>query len=157
LTGRYPEPSLEELYENLPPLPEKTMDELRALFARQFEDLPEGEELFGQMADWLARFISFVQVALRLSLEVQDRINTLLGREKPKETFYGRDLATYVGLDKSVDSKDERIEVPFLIDDIAKFLGVTIDVTVDSVTITEGVRNIALAPREMALDEPAAQ
>jgi hypothetical protein len=156
LTGRYPEPSLEELYENLPPLPEDTMDELRALFARQFEDLPEGEELFAEMADWLGRFISFVQVALRLSLDVQDRINNLLGREKPKETFYGRDLATYVGLDKSVDSKDERIEVPFLIDDIAKFLGVTIDVTVDSVTITEGVRNIALAPREIKLDEPAA-
>jgi hypothetical protein len=155
LTGRYPEPSLEELYENVPPLPEKTMDELRALFARQFEDLPEGEELFAQMADWLGRFISFVQVALRLSLDVQDRINTLLGRQKPKETFYGRDLATYVGLDKSVDSKDERIEVPFLIDDIAKFLGVTIDVTVDSVVISEGVRNIASAPREMALDEPA--
>ncbi|HEX8309191.1 MAG TPA: hypothetical protein VF645_12320 [Allosphingosinicella sp.] len=157
LTGRYPEPSLEELYENLPPLPEKTMEALRGLFARQFHDLPDGDELFAQMADWLGRFISFVQVALRLSLDVQDRINNLLGREKPKETFYGRDLATYVGLDKSVDSKDERIEVPFLIDDIAKFLGVTIDVTVDSVTITEGVRNIALAPREIKLDEPAAQ
>jgi hypothetical protein len=156
LTGRYPEPSLEEQYENLPRLPEKTMEELRALFARQFEDLPDGEELFAQMADWLGRFISFVQVALRLSLDVQDRINALLGREKPKETFYGRDLATYVGLDKSVDSKDERIEVPFLIDDIAKFLGVTIDVTVDDVVITEGVRNIALAPREVKLDEPAA-
>jgi hypothetical protein len=156
LTGSFPEPTLEDQYENPPPLPEKTMEELRALFARQFHDLPEGDEFFAKLADWLGRFISFVQVSLRVSLDVQDRINSLLGRERPKETFFGRDLATYVGLDKSVDSKDERIEVPFLIDDIAKFLGVTIDVTVDSVTISEGVRNIALAPREIPLDEPAA-
>jgi hypothetical protein len=157
LTGSWPSPSLEEQYENVPPLSEKTMEELRAVFARHFHDLPEGEELFAELAEWLGRFISFVQVALKVSLEVQDRINNLLGREKPKRTFMGRDLATYVGLDKSVDSKDERREVPFLIDDIAKVLKVTIDVTVDEVTITDGVRVTALAPREIPLDEMAAE
>jgi hypothetical protein len=156
LTGSFPEPSLEEQYDNPPPLPEKTMEELRAVFARHFHDLPEGDELFSRLADWLGRFVSFVQVALRVSLDVQDRINTLLGREKPKQTFMGRDLAKYVGLDKSVDSKNERKEVPFLIDDIARVLGVTIDVTADEVAITDGVRNIAAAPREVPLDVPSA-
>jgi hypothetical protein len=132
------------------------MAELKAVFARHFSDLDEGDELFTRLADWLGRFISFVQVSLRVSLDVQDRINALLGREKPKQTFMGRDLAKYIGLDKSVDSKTERKEVPFLIDDIAKVLGVTIDVTADDVTITQGVRNMAAAPREIPLDDPSA-
>jgi hypothetical protein len=157
LTGSFPVPSLEEQYENPPPLPEKTMEELRAVFARHFHDLPEGDELFARLADWLGRFISFVQVACRVSLDVQDRINTLLGREKPKQTFTGRDLGKYQGLDKSVDSKNERKEVPFLIDDIARVLGVTIEVTVDEVAITDGVRNVAAAPREIPLDVPSAE
>ena len=154
--GRFPEPSLEEQYENPPPLPEETIAQLRAVFARHFSDLPDGDALFDELAAWLGRFISFVQVSLRVSLATQDRINELLGREKPRKTFMGRDLAKYIGLDKSVDSKNERKEVPFLIDDIAKFLGVTIDVTADDVTITDGVRNIAAAPREIPLDEPSA-
>jgi hypothetical protein len=156
LTGSFPEPSLEDRYENVPRLPEKTMEELKAIFARHFHDLPDGDELFTELADWLGRFISFVQVALEVSLDVQDRINDLLGREKPRQTFMGRDLARYVGLDKSPDSKNERKEVPFLIDDIAKVLGVTIDVTIDEVVITDGVREIATAPNEIPLDIPSA-
>lgn len=156
LTGQFPEPSLKEQYENLPPLPEETMAQLRSVFARYLQDLPDGDEMYDRLTQWLGRFISFVQVALKVSLDVQDRINTLLGREKPKETFYGRDLSTYVGLDKTVDSKAEKREVPFLIDDIAKVLGVTIDVTVDGVSITEGVRAIAAAPREVPLEVPVA-
>ncbi len=152
LTGTWPEPSLEDRYENLPRLPDETMAQLKALFARQLHDVPDGDELFEELAEWIGRFISFVQVASRTSLEVQGRINDLLGREKPKQTFMGRDLSKYIGLDKTVDSKHEMQEVPFLIDDIARFLGVTIDVTVDEVTITEGVRNIAAAPREIPLD-----
>lgn len=157
LTGEFPEPSLEEMYENLPPLPEETMAQLKALFARHFSDLPDGDELFTRLAAWLGRFISFVQVATRVSLEVQGRINNLLGREKPKKTFLGRDLGKYIGLDKTVDSKNEKKEVPFLIDDIARVLGVTIDITVDDVTITEGVRKIAAAPREIPLEQEAAE
>jgi hypothetical protein len=157
LTGRFPEPSLEEMYENLPPLPAEKHAQLKEIFARHFHDLEDGDELFEKFAQWLGRFISFVQVALRVSLNVQDRINAHLGREKPKKPFMGRDLATYIGLDKTVDSKSERLEVPFLIDDIARFLGVTIDVTADEVTITDGVRNIAAAPREIPLDEPSAE
>jgi hypothetical protein len=156
LTGTWPEPSLEDQYENLPPLPEETKAQLKALFARQIHDLPDGDELFERLAEWLSRYISFVQVASRLALEVQDRINTLLGREKPKQKFMGRDLSKYLGLEKSVDSKFEKQEVPFLVDDIARFLGVTIDVTVDEIIITEGVRNIARGPNEMAVDVPAA-
>jgi hypothetical protein len=132
------------------------MAELKAVFARHFHDLPDGDELFGQLAAWLGKFISFVQVALGVSLEVQSRINALLGRTPPKKTFMGRDLAKYVGLDKSVDSKNEGVEVPFLIDDTARLLGVTIDVTIDKVTITEGVRNIAMGPRVVKVElEPA--
>jgi len=155
LTGSFPEPSLEERYENPPPLPAKTMAELKAVFARHFHDLPDGDELFDQLTEWLGKFISFVQVALDVSLEVQSRINALLGRDPPKKAFIGRDLAKYIGLDKTVDSKNERIEVPFLIDDIARVLGVTIDVTIDEVTITEGVRNIAAGPRVNVVLEAA--
>lgn len=154
--GRYPDPSLEEQYENVPPLSDETMAQLKAVFARHFSDLEDGDELFERLAGWLGRFISFVQVALRVSLATQDRINDLLGRDKPRTTFMGRDLAKYIGLDKSPDSKNERKEVPFLIDDIARVLGVTIDVTADEVTITEGVRNAAAAPNEIPLDVPAA-
>jgi hypothetical protein len=156
LDGRFPEPSLEEQYENPPALSDETMAELKAVFARHFSDLPDGDALFERLAQWLGRFISFVQVSLRVSLATQDRINALLGRDKPKQTFMGRDLAKYIGLDKSVDSKNERKEVPFLIDDIARVLGVTIDVTVDDVRITDGVRNMATAPREIPLDAPSA-
>lgn len=156
LTGEFPHPSLEDQYENVPPLPEELQAQLKDAFARHFHDLEDGDELFTRLADWLGRFISFVQVATRVSLDVQNRINALLGREQPRKTFMGRDLGKYIGLDKSVDSKNERREVPFLIDDIAKVLKITIDVTVDGVTITEGVRNIAAAPREIPLDEPAA-
>jgi hypothetical protein len=157
LTGSWPEPSLEERYENLPPLPEKTMAELKALFARKLHDLPDGDELFDQLAGWLGRFISFVQTASRLALEVQGNINNLLGREAPKRAFMGRDLAKYVGLDKTVDSKMERREVPFLADDIGRFLGVTIDITVDEVIITEGVRDIGRAPNEIMIEDLPAQ
>jgi hypothetical protein len=157
LTGRYPEPSLEERYENPPPLPAETTAELKAAFARYFNDLPEADELFDTLALWLGKFISFVQVALDVSLEVQGRINGLLGRTPPVRTFMGRDLATYVGLDKSVDSKDERVEVPFLVDDIARVLGVTIDITVDEVKITDGVREFVAAPREAVVDVPSPQ
>ncbi|HEX8512066.1 MAG TPA: hypothetical protein VF688_03065 [Allosphingosinicella sp.] len=157
LTGEFPDPSLEEQYENLPPLPEETMAQLKAIFARHFHDLPDGDELFTRLAAWLGRFISFVQVATRVALDVQDRINTLLGREKPRETFQGRDLGKYIGLDKTVDSKHEKREVPFLIDDIARVLGVTIDVTVDDVTITEGVRKIAQPPRVVPLEQASVE
>jgi hypothetical protein len=156
LTGSFPSPTLEEKYENLPRLPEETMERLRAAFARMFHDLPDGEELFVELAGWLGRFISFVQVALQVTLETQGRINAHLGREKPKKTLMGRDLARYVGLDKTVDSKNERQEVPFLIDDIARVMGLTIDVTADEVIITEGVREMATAPREIPLDVPSA-
>ena len=157
LTGRYPEPPLYERYTNLPALPEETMERLKGLFARHFSDLPEGDELFTTLSEWLAKHISFVQVALRTSLEVQGRINALLGRTPPTRTFVGRDLATYIGLDKSVDLKNERVEVPFLIDDIARVLKVTIEITSDEVTITEGVRNAVTAPREISLDPVPAE
>lgn len=157
LTGEFPEPSLEYKYENLPRLPEESMEQLRAAFARYFHDLPDADELFVRMAEWLGRFMSFVQVATQVSLEVQGRINTLLGREQPKKTFMGRDLGKYIGLDKSVDSKNERKEVPFLIDDIARVLGITIDITVDAITITDGVRARAAAPREIPLDIPSGE
>jgi hypothetical protein len=157
LTGRHPEPSLMHRYENLPPLPAETMDRLKGLFARYLADLPEGDELFDNLTNWLARHISFVQMALRTSLEVQSNINALLGRAAPKRTFMGRDLATYIGLDKTVDSANERQEVPFLIDDIARVLKVTIDVTTDEVTITDGVRNAPAPPREISLDTVPAE
>lgn len=157
LTGTWPEPSLEYMYENLPPLAPEKLEQLRAAFARFFHDLPDGDALFVEMAEWIGRFISFVQVATRVSLEVQGRINNLLGREAPKHIFQGRDLAKYIGLDKSVDSKDERKEVPFLIDDIARVIGLTIDVTADEITITEGVRKMAAAPREIPLDDPSGE
>lgn len=157
LTGKWAEPTLEEQYENLPRLPEETMERLRSLFARMFHDLPDADDLFVELAEWLGRFISFIQVATRITLETQGRINAHLGREKPKKTFMGRDLSKYIGLDKTVDSKNERQEVPFLIDDIAKVMGVTIDVTADEVIITEGVREMVAAPREIPLDVPSAE
>jgi len=155
LTGRFPEPSLWDRYEQLPPLPAEIVAQLRTVFDRRFEDLPDRDELVDQFTAWLGRFISFVQVALRTSLEVQGRINALLGREPPTETFTGRDLATYVGLDKSVDSKSERIEVPFLIDEIAKFLGITIEVNADEIKILEGVRGRADIDEYLAVIAPA--
>jgi hypothetical protein len=156
LTGSFPSPTLEEKYENLPRLPEETMERLKSGFARLFHDLADGEELFVELAEWLGRFISFVQVAIGITLETQGRINAHLGREKPKKTFMGRDLAKYVGLDKTVDSKHEKQQVPFLVDDIARVMGLTIDVTADEVIITEGVREMAAAPREIPLDVSSA-
>jgi hypothetical protein len=156
LTGSFPSPTLEEKYENLPRLPEEKMEQLRSAFARMFHDLPEGEALFAELAEWLGRFISFVQVATRTTLETQFRINAHLGREQPRKVFMGRDLAKYSGLDKTVDSKNERQEAPFLADDIARAMGVTIDIMVDEVLITEGVREIPAAPREIPLDVPFA-
>jgi len=156
LTGQYPSPTLEEKYENLPRLPEETMEKLRFYFGRMFHDLPDGEELFAELAEWLGRFISFVQVNIRTTLETQTQINDLLGREQPKKAFEGRDLARYQRLDKTVDSKHEVREAPFLVDDIARVMGITIDVTMDEVIITEGVRQLPPAPKEVSLDvEPA--
>jgi hypothetical protein len=157
LTGAYPEPSLEERYENLPPLPAHVTADIRAAFARYLADLPDGDELFDRLAAWLGRFVSFIQVALRTSLEVQGRINALLGRPEPTREFTGRDLTTYIGLDKSVDSKDERKEVPFLVDDIGRVLGLTIEITVDDITVTEGVKVMPTAPREVSVDAIAAE
>jgi hypothetical protein len=156
LTGQYPSPTLEEKYENLPRLPEETMEKLRSSFARMFHDLPDGEELFAELAEWLGRFISFIQVNIRTTLETQAKINDLLGREQPKKAFEGRDLARYQGLDKTVDSKHERREAPFLVDDIARAMGVTIDVTMDEVIITEGVREMPAAPKEIPSDVTSA-
>src|SRR4051812_5317473 len=142
LTGRYPEPSLYERYENPPPVTAEIMDALKAAWARHLHDLKDGEELIAQLAATFGRFISFVQVALRVALEVQGRINALLGREPPTRTFTGRDLARYSGLEKNVDSRNEMREVPFLIDDLGRLLDVTITVTTDDVTITDGARNL---------------
>lgn len=157
LTGEYPSPTLEDMYENLPRLPEETMERLKAGFARMFHDLPDAEELLDELTEWFGRFISFIQVAVRVTLKTQSEINALLGREPPKKVFEGRDLAKYVGLDKTVDSKHEQQEVPFLIDDIARVMGLTIDVTADEVIFTEGVRQMAAAPREIPLDVPSAE
>ncbi|MBV8686623.1 MAG: hypothetical protein JOZ90_12010 [Alphaproteobacteria bacterium] len=148
LTGQYPEPSLYERYENPPPLPPATLAELERAFARHLHDLEGGEALFGQLAAWLGRYIAFVQEALRVSLDVQANINALLGRQPPSRPFQGRDLARYINMDKSVDSKNERREVPFLIDDIARYIGLTIDVTVDGVAIFEGARKAAPAQQQ---------
>jgi hypothetical protein len=46
--------------------------------------------------------------------------------------------------------------VPFLIDDVGRLLGITIDVTVDEVTITDGVRKIKAAPTERLAEEASA-
>lgn len=148
LTGRFPEPSLWERYENLPAQSEQTMADLRAAFDRRFEDLPDRDELIDQMTAWLGRFLSFVQVALRTALEVQGRINAHLGRKPPTKPFTGRDLATYIGLDKTVDSANERTEAPFLADEIGKFLGITIEIGEEEVQIRDGVRGRAVVDDE---------
>jgi hypothetical protein len=156
VTGRYPEPSLYERYENAPPLPAKTMEELKAAFRRHLHDLEEGEELIAQLAGTFGRFISFVQVALEVSLGTQRRINDLLGRKQPTGVFTGRDLARYVGLDKNVDSRNEMNEVPFLIDDMARLLDVTINVTVDDVTIGERPRKLASTDKQRLAEKASA-
>jgi len=143
LTGAYPVPSLHDRYENLPPLPPEILGQLKAAWARHLDDLEDGDALLQQLAECLGGFVSFVQVAVRTSLEVQSRINTLLGRDTPTKPFRGRDLAKYIGLDKTPDSRNERQEVPFLLDDLGRLLDITIDVTADSIKISEGARGVA--------------
>jgi hypothetical protein len=150
LTGSYPRPTLYERYETPPPLPAETMDKLKAAWARHLHDLEDGDELIAALAGAFGKFISFVQVALAVALEVQGRVNALLGREAPKRPFTGRDLARYLGLEKSVDGKDETNHVPFLIDDLGRLLGITIEVSVDEVTIADGVKNIAIGKAALA-------
>jgi hypothetical protein len=156
LTGSYPEPSLYDRYESPPPLPAKTLDELKAIFRRHLHDLENGEELIAQLAGAFGKFISFIQVALGVSLETQGRINALLGRSAPTQPFTGRDLARYAGLEKSVDSRNESRSVPFLIDDLAKLLDVSIAVTVDEVTITDVARKPAAAGNENLAERASA-
>ena len=156
ITGRYPEPSLEERYSNLPPLPAEVDDAVRAAFVSYLSDLENGDQLVDRMTACLARFLAFVQVALRTSLETQGRINALLGRTPPTQPFTGRDLATYLGLDKTVDSKFERKALHFLGDFMGQMLGVTIAVTTDEILITEGVDDsVVTVARDSVGMEPA--
>jgi len=157
LTGREPEPSLEERYSNPPPLSAENMAKLKAAWARHLHDVEDGDALWTSLAECLAGFVSFVQVAVQTSIEVQGRINALLGREIPTRPFRGRDLAKYIGLDKTPDSRNERKEVPFLIDDIAKLLGITIEVDADDITISEGARDVRADDSKDSAEKIAAE
>jgi hypothetical protein len=150
LTGSYPEPTLYERYEAPPRLPAEIEDQLKAAWRRLLHDLEDGEELIAQLAAAFGKFISFVQVALEVSQEVQGRINVLLKREPAKRPYTGRDLARYAALEKNVDGRNESRDVPFLIDDVGRLLGVTIGVTVDEITITEGVRKSTMGKAALA-------
>ena len=140
LTGRFPEPSLLERYEAPKPLPAETQAGLQAAFARHLAELRDGDALAAGLAAWLGRFIAFVQAALARSLEVQGRINALLGRDPPVEPFAGRDLVRYAVLNKNAGAWGRSSERRFLVDDVANLLEVTIDVAADGVRIAPGAR-----------------
>lgn len=140
LSGRAPDPSLQQRSERQPPLPAETMAALRAAFERHLSDLAGSKALAADLAACLGRFIGHVQAALDAALEAQGRINALLGREAPTRPFTGRDLATgpFVGRDLAQyrPGEDARPQVaPFLVDDIAWVLGVAIEIGAEKVTI----------------------
>jgi hypothetical protein len=135
LTGRPAEPSLVDRYANPAPLPADIAGALESAFARYLDDLDEGGALIAGLAACLGRAIATVQAALRTALEVQGRINALLGRTSPLRTFQGRDLVRYAALNKSVPPGRERKPVPFLIDDLARILGIAIEIDAEKVTI----------------------
>jgi hypothetical protein len=141
LTGRPPEPSLRERLEAPPPPSPETIAALEAAFAHFLRDLSDGDALCTGLADCLGRFISLVQVTLAAALEAQGRINALLGRQAPRRRFTGRDLATgpFIGRDltryRRRDEAAAPTSAPFLVDDIARLLGVTIDIDAETVTI----------------------
>jgi hypothetical protein len=135
LTGLHPDAPLIGRLGSPPPLPAETMLKLEAAFARHLGDLADGGALCAGLAECLGRFIAFVQAALAAALEAQGRINALLGRPAPAGPFLGRDLVRYVALGKRVDWAQESRKVPFLVDEVADLLGVTIDIGTDAVTI----------------------
>lgn len=139
LTGRFPEPSLLERFESLEPLRAETQAALQAAFARLLAGLRGGGSLAADLAAWLGRFIAFVQAAIAASLEVQGRINALLGRDPPVRPFMGRDLVLY-GVLNYAGVRGRSSERRFLVDDVATLLGVTIDVAADGVKISPGAR-----------------
>ncbi|MEA3065979.1 MAG: hypothetical protein QOJ27_2436 [Sphingomonadales bacterium] len=136
LTGREPDRSLLSLYEKPPPLPAETLAALASAFAHRLDGLPDGEALAAGLAARLGRFAGFVQAMLDAALEAQGRINALLGRPAPAQPFMGRDLARYMAMRRG-PGQDVKAP-PFLIDEVARHLGVTIEIGRDGVTIAAG-------------------
>jgi hypothetical protein len=135
LTGRCPEPSLQARYEQPPPPPAKTLAALETAFARRLGDVAGHDALSADLAACLGRFIAFVQAALRTSLEVQGRINALLGRSAAGESIAGRDLARYTIFRGGARPPGASEAAPFLVDEIADLLGVTVGIDAGAVTV----------------------
>ena len=136
-TGRAPDPPLRARLERPEPLPAEAMAALEAAFARRLDDPAGGAAL----AAGLGRFVGRVQTTLNTALEAQQRINALLGRDPPRRPFTGRDLATgpFIGRDlaqyRSPGDGSAPPAPPFLVDDVARLLGVTIEIGAGEVRI----------------------
>jgi hypothetical protein len=141
LAGRGRGGSLRQRREAQPPLPAETMAALRAAFQRRLADLPDSAAPAASLAQCLGRFVGLVQATLDAALEAQGRINALLGREPPKRPFTGRDLATgpFIGRNLAQyrlgDEATGPKTAPFLVDDIARLLGVAIEIGADRVDV----------------------
>jgi hypothetical protein len=138
LTGREPDRSLLALYDAPPPLAAGALAALESAFAARLGDVPDGERRAAGLAARLARFAGFVQAMLDSALDAQGRINALLGRSASKQPFMGRDLARYMAMRRGPGQ--EAKEPPFLIDEVARILGLTIEIGRDRVTVAPGTR-----------------
>jgi hypothetical protein len=77
-------------------------------------------------------FLLRLQAALRAATAVQDYINRLLGRESPKRPISGADVDVY-----NLLQGDDPDRMPFLIDELERLLGITIELDAGSLSISE--------------------
>jgi hypothetical protein len=132
-TGAYPERTLDEHRHALDTdVPDNVNTQLSSAFERFFA-LPSMAPLAADLANKIASYIRRIQALLILSEDIQDQINTLLGRKPATKRFTGHNLDLY---NQMLEMGDRGIA--FILQEFGDLLDITISVTAESITINDG-------------------
>jgi hypothetical protein len=85
-----------------------------------------------RIVECLTGYFLQAKAILGLACEIQGRINTLVGRAAPSRPFNAKDIDIHVLL-----QADEARRLPYLINELEPLLGLRVEITKDSIDITE--------------------
>lgn len=133
LTGQYPERTLRErIAEDDDKISDEARAMLQAIFARNLDDMENPAELAARMASSIINYLRRAQNRLKMAEEVQEQINTLLGRPKPKRRFTIYDIDIYNRL-----LEMEGVVMPFFAVELNNIFGIKVHLDASEISITD--------------------
>jgi len=133
LTGLADAPGLEVLLAPVwTDVHRQTEAKLQNILRSRFETAGETcNALISDLSSCIMDFLLREQAVLRTAVAVQNDINRLLGRERPKRAISAADMKVYSAL-----LGPDLNHLPHLIDELERLLGVHIDLDMDILAIT---------------------